>query len=263
LNNLPKLIVSDIGGTLSYSDKIPQKTVEVLNEIFRMGIPIILITGFNYYTTKKYAKGLDKDIILMPQNGTLSLKSDKVLWEYKLEKDITKEIHDYLDKSNLPIIVYKGIREDFKILYKGRGIFNRDKPFVEVDNIDNFENVSGISTIVPHNKVEFIAENIKKIINNNLQMIRVKEEDYYWIEITPKDVRKDLAIKRYCNENNISLSDVIFFGDNYNDLELLRSVGTPVLMDNAVEDIKKEFKTFADSVFNEGVARFLSELYLY
>jgi Cof subfamily protein (haloacid dehalogenase superfamily) len=262
LKKLPRLIVSDIGGTLSYTDTIPNNTVEVLNKIIKTGTPIILITGFNFHTTKKYVKGLDKEIILMPQNGTLCLNSDKILWEYSLNKDITKKIHDYLNENYVHIIVYKGISEIFYILYKGKDIFEKRNTFTEVKRFNDFNNISGISTIVSFKSFKIISDKIGKIIGNNYQMILVKEENKYWVEITPKEVRKDLAIKRFCKENNISLSDVIFFGDNYNDLELLRTVGTPVVMNNAVEDIKKEFNIIADSVYNEGVAKFLSEIYL-
>ncbi len=262
MENLPKLVVSDIGGTLVDSgSRIPDFTGNVFDKIIKRDIPVILITGFNYHTTRSYAKNLNENIIQMPQNGTICLKDNEVIWEYRIDKEPIKTIYDYLDGEFLPIIVYKGIEEDFAVLYKGRGVIKRDHPFKEIDHLDDLENITGISTVIAHEKIEIVSRKIKDIIGDNFQMIRVKEKDYYWLEVTPKNVRKDLAIERYCKENSISLDDVMFFGDNYNDLELLRKVGKPVIVDNAVYDLKNEFKTVCPPVYEEGVGKYLRNIF--
>jgi len=262
VSSKPSLVVSDIGGTLVYGENsILEKTGEVFHKLIMQDIPVILITGFNFHTTKKYVSNLNKNIILMPQNGTLCIKNEKLIWEYLIEQDLIRQIYDFLEKKKLPVIVYKGFNENFTVFYKGRGIFQRDFPFQEMKNLSNFEGTTGISTILKYDDIDMVSKNIKEIIGDKLQMIRVKEEKYYWLEVSPKKVRKDFAIKRFCKDNDISLSDVIFFGDNYNDLELLRSVGYPVIVNNAIDEIKNEFKTVADSVYNEGVAKYLINLF--
>ena len=262
MGSLPELVVSDIGGTLvSGSSSIPEFTGRVFSEIIKKNIPVVLVTGFNYHTTRSYVNGLDENIILMPQNGTICLKNNEIIWEYRIESEPVKDIYELLELEKLPVIVYKGIEEDFKVLYKGRDIIKRGHPFVEIEQLDDLKNITGISTIVPFDKIETISDKIKSIIGNRFQMIKVKEEKYYWLEVSPKDVRKDLAIKRFCKENSISLSDVIFFGDNYNDLELLRIVGKPVIVDNAVPDLKQEFDNVCKPVYDEGVALYLEEIF--
>jgi len=262
LRHLPKVVVSDIGGTLvRNANKIPEFTGKVLNDIIKKGIPVILITGFNYHTVKAFVQDLDKNIILMPQNGTLCIKDDEVIWEYRIDTEPVKKIYNFLDEEKLPVIVYKGIEDDFSVFYKGRGIIKRGYPFVEIKSLNDFQNITGISTIIPFDKIEIISKKIKDFTVDDLQMIRVREKDFYWLEVAPRKVRKDIAIKRYCEKNQVSLSDVIFFGDNYNDLELLRIVGTPVIVENAVTDLKNEFKTVAESVYNEGVAKYLIDIF--
>jgi hydroxymethylpyrimidine pyrophosphatase-like HAD family hydrolase len=74
-------------------------------------------------------------------------------------------------------------------------------------------------------------------------------------------MRKDLAMKRLCAELSVSLADVMYFGDNFNDLEVLRSVGYPVLVDNAAPELKEEFETVVPAVTEQGVAKYLNNLY--
>lgn len=46
------------------------------------------------------------------------------------------------------------------------------------------------------------------------------------------------AAQEICNELNITLEDVCFVGDDINDLDLLRAVGTPACPPNARLDVK-------------------------
>jgi len=77
------------------------------------------------------------------------------------------------------------------------------------------------------------------------------------IEIAPKSVSKLTAIKSLLEENE-SLSDVIAFGDNYNDIEMLEDCGYGVAVGNAREEVK----AIADSTtlpnYEDGVAYFIN-----
>ncbi len=78
------------------------------------------------------------------------------------------------------------------------------------------------------------------------------------IEIAPKSISKLSAIGTLLAEED-SFSDVIAFGDNYNDLEMLQKVGCGV----AVENARPEVKAVADHVTlantEDGVAHFIKK----
>ncbi|NNK75648.1 MAG: HAD family phosphatase [Maribacter sp.] len=77
------------------------------------------------------------------------------------------------------------------------------------------------------------------------------------LEVTPIGTSKLLGIKKIINKNQ-SLSDVIAFGDNYNDIEMLQGVGCGVAVGNA----RQEVKAIADQITldntDDGVAHFIS-----
>ena len=54
-----------------------------------------------------------------------------------------------------------------------------------------------------------------------------------WLDFTVAD--KGVGLTGLCRGLGIPLEDVMAFGDNYNDLPMLRIVGRPYLMENAVE----------------------------
>lgn len=60
-----------------------------------------------------------------------------------------------------------------------------------------------------------------------------------WLDFTLAD--KGTGIRQLCSALNVGLDEVMAFGDNYNDLPMLELVGTPYIMDNAVDDLRSRF----------------------
>jgi len=78
------------------------------------------------------------------------------------------------------------------------------------------------------------------------------------IEIAPKSVSKLTAIKTLLKTNE-SLSDVIAFGDNYNDIEMLEHCGYGVAVGNAREEVKAIADNTTLPNYEDGVAQFIKE----
>ena len=85
--------------------------------------------------------------------------------------------------------------------------------------------------------MSFIRDLIDKILNTN-------EDDPILdarIEFRLNNKEK-ILIKKYCDLLNINIKNTIAFGDQYNDLEMLKIVGCGIAMKNAPLGIKKEVK---------------------
>ena len=68
-----------------------------------------------------------------------------------------------------------------------------------------------------------------------------------------KGINKANAIKFLCSYLNIPLNDSIAFGDNYNDLEMLETVGQGFLMNNAPKKLKKRIVNHTNNNDNDGI----------
>jgi len=85
-----------------------------------------------------------------------------------------------------------------------------------------------------------------------------------YIEIITKNINKsDALVYLLDKEYDLPMSAVIAFGDNHNDVELLKNAGWGVAVANAKENVKaaadyvSEFTNKEDAVANE-LAKFLS-----
>ena len=61
-----------------------------------------------------------------------------------------------------------------------------------------------------------------------------------WLDFTIAD--KGSAIRQLGRILSIPMENIMAIGDNYNDVTMLHTVGMPVLMENAAEDLKNQFQ---------------------
>ncbi|HZI26493.1 MAG TPA: HAD hydrolase family protein, partial [Chryseolinea sp.] len=76
-----------------------------------------------------------------------------------------------------------------------------------------------------------------------------------YLEIAPKIISKASALELLLTElYKIPMSDVLAFGDNYNDMDLLRSVGLGIAVGNARQEVKEVAKEITLDSKQDGVA---------
>ena len=105
-----------------------------------------------------------------------------------------------------------------------------------------------------------------KIISKNCPAISVFEmknadNEVKWLELVQKGVSKYQAIKYLCRREHISVNNVISFGDNYNDIDMIMSSKCGVAMGNAIDDVKKVAKYVTKSCDDDGIEFFLREFF--
>jgi hypothetical protein len=81
------------------------------------------------------------------------------------------------------------------------------------------------------------------------------------IEVAPKSVSKLSGIQLLLKEGE-TLDDVIAFGDNYNDMDMLQNVGCGVAVGNAREAVKQIAKYTSLNNTEDGVAHFIQRYIL-
>ena len=69
-----------------------------------------------------------------------------------------------------------------------------------------------------------------------------------WLDFSSLHSDKGVAVRRLCQKLGIPLQNVMAFGDNYNDLPVLRIVGAPYLMCSAADELRRQFPRQCSSV---------------
>ena len=79
------------------------------------------------------------------------------------------------------------------------------------------------------------------------------------VELMSRGMGKAAALGWLAERLGVPLSDCMAFGDNANDLDMLRAVGWPVAVGNAADEVKAAARVVADTDVNDGVAKVIFE----
>lgn len=134
------------------------------------------------------------------------------------------------------------------------------------------------ATVSPHNKVlqqasfkvfkimiiTFNVAEIPKIhdmLNQlNIASISIQQSGLSYLEITSIDAQKSRGIDYILTKEKLNPDETAGFGDSYNDLPMLNIVRLPIVMDNALDEIKQVAQFVTKSNEQSGVAYALQTL---
>ncbi|HDP95637.1 MAG TPA: HAD family phosphatase [Candidatus Aminicenantes bacterium] len=258
----PRLVASDLGGTLVplKEEAVPPATLAVLDAIMALGVPVALVTGFNLYTARRMAAGLKRSPWLLVQNGTLALKNNKIVWEHGLAADEAKKLVRTLEALKVPVVVYRSLSRGGSPEYRGFGMFSRSTPFRTVEEFSDFSDITGVSTRIANDRVGEVKTALNSCLPVKSRLISSRGNSRTWLEVTPVGARKDQALRRLCTELGVDPQQVIYFGDNLNDLEALEMVGFPRVVADGLAELRNLFPQVA-AASHQGPARELVRLF--
>ncbi len=258
----PKLIVLDLDGTaLNSSNFLPNNLKEMLIDLEKMGTSrVTLASGRSISSMKLLASDLGLTAPLVTLNGGVII--DPVTKEIYNEKNLTIEIY----KESLHIL--KILNIDF-VVFTSFGVY-ADKPSEITDILIKYtENeikwTKDFTSIKNPVKILFIPKSkesnaeIKK--QTSFLEIDIIESGFSFTEIVPKGVNKGSALQIVAKMLEMDTKEIIAFGDNENDIEMLQLAGIGVAMGNAPEHVKAKADIIADTNDNDGLYKILEEIF--
>ena len=261
-----KLICSDIDGTLLNKERVlSEKTIAVIRKI-KEAIPVVLISS----RMPKAMKHLQEDLAiashpLIAYNGGLILTYEAGVPEVQLSIEIdlaiTESILQFVKTSTIHVSLYQADEWYVPAMdYWAKREQHNTKVDPEVADLSEVctrwkAKASGPHKIMcmgPEGEIQLLANWLGMYFSKDLHCYRSKAT---YLEIASKDISKLSALsflldKKYA----INLSEVIAFGDNYNDVDLIRGVGMGVAVDNAKAEVKAVANKITESNLDDGVA---------
>ena len=255
-----KLIAMDFDGTLLRDDKtISENTKNILKLYKDLGY---LIVGVTARTLKSIKAVVPLDIFnyLIINNGVsiYNVNDDNMIYQGTIDKetakDITNGIEEYCDQIDY-------ITDNIYYTYLQKKKSNLD--FIkDIDSIDEIiEPLARINLFLKDKtKVTDYYDLIcSKYGDINCFIMQDSGSTDKWLVLNPKDVNKVNTLKELGKIEDISLDEMIFFGDGLNDLVVMDEVGLSVAMGNALDEIKEKAKDVTKSNNEDGIVEFLDK----
>lgn len=260
-NNNIKLIATDLDGTyLNSESSISDYNKKVFQKLINEGIEIILATGRAFNGMRRYKDMIDNKNHSIVFNGSVIADTDgNFIYNKVIDEDSSRAIANLHNKYKVYLHVYSGnkyivSKPDF---YYKRYI-EREKitdTIVGLENIEDFQ----------FSKMVFIGdrdelESLQSEIRNNFN-VHTSFSHTNFLEVLAYGINKGSALEWLCNKKGIKREEVIAFGDNYNDIEMIEYAGIGVAIGNAEEDVKRKSDYVCLTNDEDGVGRFLSEYF--
>ena len=271
-----KIIAFDLDGTLYDKHKhIDEDTIHKIIEFEQKGIVVGIVTGRFYEELGEVIKILK----LREYNGFVASSNGLEIHDFldgemksftRLSKDEVKGIVKEAKKHHLISYVWQnggytmfGVSV-MNIIKKIFSIIPLDSHYIKSLQQAKFEKDVVLNEAL-YDKVCFAGITIPKFKTSVLKhhpQYRFYDVGKVGTELCKRDVGKLEAIRYICRKKGVSISSVMAFGDNGNDVELLASCGYGVAMKNGSAQAKKVAKYISDYTNNEkGVLRFMNSFF--
>lgn len=104
----------------------------------------------------------------------------------------------------------------------------------------------------PEEEIAQMADTLNKHYSTALHVYMSKST---YLEIAPRQISKATALKLLLGQRYaIGLDQVMAFGDNYNDIDMLQAVGTGIAVGNARQEVKAVVQEVTLNSVEDGVA---------
>jgi len=258
-----KILCSDLDGTLlTTKNDVSDFTISEINRV-KKHLKIILVSARmpKSMTYLQDRLGIANQPIIC-YNGALILDGEKEISSITMPSSEVNTLHNIAEEYNIKL-----------------GLYHKDFWYAPEDS-------ERVQKEIFHTKVHPIFEDTKTTLSNwntdnigahKIMMMGTKEStDAVWsklntfnelqfyrsndtlIEVAPKEISKLSAIEKLLNYGE-SLEDIIAFGDNYNDAEMLEKVGCGVAVDNGRSEVKSLANHITLKNTENGVAHFIKE----
>ena len=260
-----KIAFTDIDGTLLNAEReVSEMLKNEVSRISTQNIPFILISSRMPDAMTHLQKDLNiEDLPIICYNGGLILADGEVVDDISIDVDILQDIAKLNEKNNFHTSLYNNNdwyvpAMDFwaKREQNNTKVTPTVKPIQEVINLWTREEKGAHKVMCMGDKehIDTLVTALQKLHGEHLHLYRSKDT---YLEIANKQISKLTGIKELlaCKYPHLSLENCIAFGDNYNDIEMLKAVKMGIAVANAKTEVLNIVNYVGDFNKKDGVAK--------
>jgi hypothetical protein len=264
-----KLICSDIDGTLLNKNReLSEMTIQEIKRI--SPIPFVLISSRMPKAIRHLQNQLGNTTApLIAYNGGLVLHNNQVLHSAFIDNSVLEAVIGLCAKTTIHLSLY--FEDEWyvpTIDFWAKKEEHNTKVTPEVKSSKEVlcqwknegKGAHKIMCMGDETEIDVLYKALENSFSSEIMLYRSKPT---YIEISHHSVSKKTAIEVLLNNcyPEFTMKDIVAFGDNYNDIEMLNAVGLGVAVANAIEEVLQIADKVTDTNKNDGVAKTIQELF--
>lgn len=272
-----RLYISDMDQTLLQSDaKLTPFAIKNLNNIIEKGVNFTVASARSVKSQQPILEEINLKLPVIEFNGSFisELKSGNHLVLNELAKETLEYAAGRMDRENLHYFVstYDGVQDRLhysEVTNPGEDWYVRDRiAFGDSrlhktgDRRSHFtEHVVCLTVIDRLERLNSLEQELGE--SGDAIEIHIQENQYtpgwYWLTVHSAMATKDQAIEKLCQTSGLEGAFVTAFGDNSNDIRMLREAHCGVAVGNAMDMVKKAADRVIGPNSEDSVIRYIAE----
>lgn len=250
-----KMIVTDLDGTLLKNDKqISKRTKNVINQLQSRNILFVIATARPIRAVKALLPWVNYDAAIF-HNGAVVMDGNLICtrWGIKNPQQVVHAILQNNPHCNIAV-------ESNDIMYSNfdAGVIWPGIDYIETSDFNELKSSYAEKIMIDVHSIEEM-HTLKNDLTEDLYMMLSENRI---ITIHNIHTSKINGIKILAERYGITLDQIVAFGDDYNDIEMLESCGIGIAVENALPDVKKAANEMTGSNEEDGVAAWMEHFLL-
>lgn len=263
------LYVADLDGTLLNDDSVLSSfSLTTINALIKHGLSFTINTSRTPQSAAPTIKGLKLKLpaILMNGSGIFDMNA----WEMKslatISSNLSRTVLGTLKRLRLEPFVFTFSDNDVKVEYSSantsfakRFIDERRSYYKEIKQTSYFTSLDKTLYIVCPAEREVLTSAAKEIekIKGVCCGLFISDEKMCYLEIYSQNAGKWNGLKKFAEE--YKFDRVIAFGDNLNDIDMLKNADLGICVANGYTEVKKAADICIGTNNDDAVAKYLLE----
>lgn len=259
-----KLIASDIDGTLveEGSAVLPDRLFAAIEELCKRGITFAAASGRQYRGLRRLFEPVADRIVFISENGANVVSCGQEVYASVMDKNIVREMQAYVQTlpgcymtMSTTGAMYSNGADDAeyrRLMLEG---YHNDMVFSNCLNPDGLEVIK--MSVYCESGIAPFVEQIEKKWGDRLNVAVAGKP---WIDFINPGTDKGAALQLLQRQLGISRRETMAFGDNHNDVGMIRAAGESYAVETARTAVKEAAKYIAGGYESLGVVQVLEKL---
>ncbi len=270
-----RLIALDIDGTLLDSHGgIPRANLHAIGRAQALGIEVVLATGRRYDFARAIFEALPGPLTLILSNGAIvKTKDGRTLMRSLLPRAVARQV----------LAGTRDHREGAAVIFdrplEGQVVFERvdwehprhsrflhaNRPFIsEISPLEDALTEDPVQVMFTGGcaAMRALFERLNAAPPCSAALTEYQHRDFSLVDVVHAGCSKGATLEAWSARRGLRREEVMAIGDNLNDVEMLEYAGLPVLMENALQELKDRGWEVTASNDAAGVAQAIETLVL-
>jgi Cof subfamily protein (haloacid dehalogenase superfamily) len=270
-----RLLALDIDGTILDSEgHIPDANRDAIARAIEAGVEVALATGRRYDFARPIFDKLPAPLTLILSNGAIvKTHEGETLMRSLLPHHIAREVLARVPAHRESAAVVFDRPREGQVVFEAidwehprhQRFFAANRPFLsEVMPLEDCLTEDPIQVMFSGGCAEMrvVFEELQDApLDCSVALTEYQHRNFSLVDIVQAGCSKGATLRRWAEHRRFARDEVMAMGDNLNDLQMLEFAGTPVVMGNALAELKARGWAMTASNDEAGVARAI-ELYI-